>query len=95
VGTIAVTPAQLQAAAGILQRGGHELSVAGSPGNKCTIGGDFGSPELERAVTEVSTKSTRIMFALWTAVGQAGANAAAASAAYQMTDGTAMGRGGP
>jgi hypothetical protein len=95
VGTIAVTPPQLQTAAAILQRAGGELQSAASPGQRCTVGGDFGSPELERAVSEVSTKSLRIVFALWTAVGQAGVNASAAAFAYQTTDGTAMGQGGP
>jgi hypothetical protein len=95
VGTIAVSLPQLQTAAAILQRAGSELSTAGAPGNKCVVGGDFGSPALERAVSEVSTKSLRIAFALWTAVEQAGSNAASASLAYGTTDGTAMGQGGP
>jgi len=95
VGTIAVIPPELQAAAATLQRAGQELANPGGGKSRCTAAGDYGSPELERAVAEVSASSMKIVFALWSAVAQAGANAAAASLAYATTDSTVMPHGGP
>jgi hypothetical protein len=94
VGTIAVIPPELQAAAATLQRAGQELANPGGGKQRCTAAGDYGSPELERAVADVSASSLKVVFALWTAVGQAGANAAAASLAYTTTDSTVMPKGG-
>jgi hypothetical protein len=90
VGTIAVIPPELQAAAATLQHAGRELSDPVGGQRRCTVGGDYGSPELARAVADVSASSLQVVFALWTAVGQAGANAAAASLAYRTTDSTVM-----
>jgi hypothetical protein len=95
VGTIAVVPPELEAAAATLQRAGQELANPGGGRNRCTAAGEYGSPELERAVGEVSASSVKIALALLSAVEQAGANAAAASLAYGTTDSTVMPHGGP
>lgn len=93
MGTIAVIPPELQAAAATLENAGRELANPTGT-NRCTVGGDYGSPELERAVAHVSASGMRIAAALLTAVAQAGANAAAASLAYGTTDATVMPHGG-
>lgn len=94
MGTIAVIPPELQAAAASLENAGRELANPGGGANRCTAAGAFGSPELERAVTHVSASSMRIAAALLSAVAQAGANAAAAALAYGTTDATVMPHGG-
>lgn len=91
---IAVIPPELQAAAATLENAGQELANPGGGKTRCTAAGDYGSPELERAVAHVSASSMRIVAALLGAVAQAGANAAAASLAYSTTDATVMPHGG-
>ena len=93
MGTIAVIPPELQAAAAALQNAGRKLTNP-TGANRCIVGGDYGSPELERAVDDVSASSMRIAAAMLTAVAQAGANAAAAALAYGTTDTTVMPHGG-
>jgi hypothetical protein len=91
---IAVTPAELAAAAGSLERAAGDVATVGTHSMRGTGAGDLGSPELERAVAELCASSFAIVFALWNAVNETGANLAAAGEAYGTVDSRSMRPGG-
>jgi hypothetical protein len=94
MGTLAVTPGELEGAAASLQRAGNDVSTVGVRSMRGTGSGDLGSPELEQAVAELSEASFGVVVALWNAVNLTGVNVAAAAAAYGYVDGSVMPRGG-
>jgi hypothetical protein len=92
--SIAVTPAELAAAAGSLERAAGDVATVGVRSMRGTGAGDLGSPELEQAVTELCQSSFAVVFALWNAVSATGANLAAAGQAYDTVDSRSMRPGG-
>ena len=79
-----VTPEELQSAA-------STLGAVDATFNCPTVGaGDLGSPELEAAVERFNADAGRLARAMSQAVQAAGANVAAASYAYVVTDAGAM-----
>jgi hypothetical protein len=91
MGTIAVTPAQLDGAASMLRRAGSELKGCSPRGLGA---GDLGSPEVESALTELSAATLAVVDALAGAVALAGLNLGAGAGLYSSVDATAMRPGG-
>jgi hypothetical protein len=79
-GGFAVTPAELEGAAGTL--GGVQAEFA-CPG---TGAGDLGSPELEAAVQDFNASAGRLAQAMGQAVQAASVNVALAASLYTATD---------
>lgn len=94
MGTIALTPPELEGAAATLQRAGTELSDVGGRGPESTGAGNLGLPELEQAVVDLSKSSFQVVVALYYSVAQTGRNLAASAYAYQTVDGRSMRTGG-
>lgn len=91
MGRFAVTPDELVGAAGTLR--GMQADLAAARGAR-GIGGDFGSPELEAAVTTLVGAVERVAAAMDSAVVMAALNTDAAAGAYTTTDTSLMGGGG-
>lgn len=91
MGRFAVTPDELVGAAGTLRSVEADLDGVRGAGN---ADGDFGSPELESALSTLVGAVDQVTGALDSAVVMAALNTSAAANAYTETDSSQMGGAG-